>query len=323
MKCTNKRKILLWGLLAVLLLSGCGNTSVSLYSSNYVYEVDNKVNDESFAADSFVGSNVCAAIPDLGTDQTNSSVASAAGVFNCNTNKTLYSQNLLGQVHPASTTKILTAYIILRDCELNEEVTVSESVTNLDKDSSLCYIEPGDKLTVQDLLYGLLLNSGNDAAIALAEHHSHSIDSFAEEMNKTAKNLGATKSKFMNPHGLDDENHYVTLYDMYLIFNEAIKNEVFVKIISTLNYDAEFISGAGIAKNATWSNTNRYLTGKAKSPNGITVIGGKTGTTFQSGYCLVLLSENEKKERIISIVYKADSSWNLYLLMNQILVFAN
>ena len=98
---------------------------------------------------------------------------------------------------------------------------------------------------------------------------------------------------------------------------------VFVKIISTLNYDAEFISGAGIAKNATWSNTNRYLTGKAKSPNGITVIGGKTGTTFQSGYCLVLLSENEKKERIISIVYKADSSWNLYLLMNQILVFAN
>lgn len=326
MKCTNrisKPLSLTCILVCAFLLCGCGNEGISLKSSYQTYEVDSKKADV-ITTNTYLAKDLCVTEGvNFGMDKTDSQVATSAGVFNATTKETLYCQNIFEKVHPASTTKVLTAYIILRDCKLDEKVTVSETINSLDKDSSVCYLEPGDVITVKDLLYGLLLNSGNDAAVALAEYHSHSVDAFAEEMNRTAISLGATNSHFVNSHGLDDENHYTTVYDMYLIFNQAISLDSFVEIIKTLNYTATYTGANGKEITSTWSNTNRYLSQKAEAPNGITVVGGKTGTTFQSGYCLVLLSYNEKNEKIISLVYKADGSWNLYLLMNQILSFAN
>ena len=172
---------------------------------------------------------------------------------------------------------------------------------------------------MDDLLYGMMLRSGNDAAIAIAESISGSVEEFAALMNKEAAALGATQSHFVNPNGLPDENHYTSVYDLYLIFRAALQNETFVQIISTTSYDVTYQAGDGTIEEHTWENTNQYLSGHAKSPDGFTVIGGKTGTTGDAGYCLVLYSMNEQSQPIISIVLKADGKSNLYLLMNEML----
>ena len=185
-------------------------------------------------------------------------------------------------------------------------------------------LKEGDVITVQDLLYGLLLESGNDAAIALAEYCSGSVEEFAKLMNSTAKSFGATNSSFVNPSGLPDENHYTTIYDMYLIFSNAISLESFVAIISSQTHDAAYTNAQGAAVSKTFKNTCGYLTGAYTAPENVTVTGGKTGTTGEAGHCLVLLSQNAKNERIISIVYKADGKKDLYSFMNEILSgFAN
>ena len=143
-------------------------------------------------------------------------------------------------------------------------------------------------------------------------------------MNSTAKSFGATNSNFVNPSGLPDENHYTTIYDMYLIFSNAISLESFVAIISSQTHDAAYTNAQGAAVSKTFKNTCGYLTGAYTAPENVTVTGGKTGTTGEAGHCLVLLSQNAKNERIISIVYKADGKKDLYSFMNEILSgFAN
>lgn len=311
--------------IAVVLLGGC-STSVPYDNAYDVYSYENSfihikddANTSYFAKDLCVTQNV-----DFGTDQTDSQVAQGAGVFNITKQEVLYSQNLFGKLYPASTTKILTAYIILKYADLNAVVTVSESAADQASDSSVCGLKAGDNITVRDLLYGLMLNSGNDAAEALAEHFSGSIEAFAEVMNQEALQMGATNSHFMNPSGLSHGEHYTTVYDMYLIFNEALKLPDFVNIISTPSHTCAYTNISGETIEKTFHNTNRYLNKTVTTPNGFKVIGGKTGTTFDAGYCLVLYSQNEAGDDIISIVFKADGRYNLYLLMNQILSrFAN
>lgn len=300
-------------------MTGCASEQTALERQYQVYETNyhTQVSDyiPNFTSDLCVTEDV-----NYGTDQTDSQVAESAGVFNLDTKEVCYSQNIFEKLYPASTTKILTAYIIIRDCDLEDTVVVSSNAVDLDTDSSVCGVNAGDNITVRDLLYGLILPSGNDAALALAEYHSAGdVDAFAEEMNATALQLGATGSHFMNPHGLPDEEHYTTVYDMYLIFQAALTQEEFVEILSAKNYTAHFTDSHGNAVEKLWTSTNRYITGDTKAPDGFTVVGGKTGTTFEAGYCLVLYSLNENNEQIISIVFKADGRSNMYLLMNQIL----
>jgi D-alanyl-D-alanine carboxypeptidase (penicillin-binding protein 5/6) len=203
-------------------------------------------------------------------------------------------------------------------------VTVSAEAVDQAADSSICNLKEGDVISVKNLLYGLILASGNDAAIALAEYHSGSVDAFVEEMNRTAQELGATNSNFRNPNGLPDEEHYTTVYDMYLIFKEAVKQADFLDVIGSGEVTANYLDKNGNAVEKTWTNTNRYMTGKVDAPEGFTILGGKTGTTSAAGYCLVLYSMNANGEKIISIVFKADGRANLYLLMNEMLKgFAN
>ena len=308
------------------MLGGCGQGSVPYDNAYDVYSYENSfihieddIDTNYFASELCVTQNV-----DFGTDQTDSHVAQGAGVFNLTKKEVLYSQNLFGKLYPASTTKILTAYIILKYADLNSVVTVSESAAEQAIDSSVCGLKAGDNITVRDLLYGLLLNSGNDAAEALAEHYSGSIEAFAELMNQEAVRMGATNSHFMNPSGLSHNEHYTTVYDMYLIFNEALKIEEFVTIINTASYECAYSNVSGETVEKTFHNSNRYLNKTVTTPEGFTIIGGKTGTTYDAGYCLVLYSKNPAGDDIISIVFKADGRYNLYLLMNQILSrFAN
>ena len=260
---------------------------------------------------------------DVNTDKITTN-SEACILMDVKSDKILYAKNAYERMYPASTTKILTAYIILKNCDLNATVTVSHDAANPGHSSSVCGLKEGDVITVQDLLYGLLLESGNDAAIALAEYCSGSVEEFAKLMNSTAKSFGATNSNFVNPSGLPDENHYTTIYDMYLIFSNAISLESFVAIISSQTHDAAYTNAQGSAVSKTFKNTCGYLTGAYTAPENVTVTGGKTGTTGEAGYCLVLLSQNAKNERIISIVYKADGKKDLYSFMNEILSgFAN
>mgnify|MGYP000557905175 FL=1 len=223
-------------------------------------------------------------------------------------------------MYPASTTKILTAYLALKYGNLDDVLTVSsDAVNTLMSGSSICGLKPGDQLTLDQALYGLMLCSGNDAANVIAEYISGSTDKFAELMNKEAQALGATSSHFVNPHGLPDDNHYTTAYDLYLIFNAAIKDDRFVNYISTKKYTTSYTDASGAQVDQVWVNTNGYLKGTYDMPENVTVIGGKTGTTEAAGSCLVLYSENQDKKPYISIVLKGNSKKELYTLMTELL----
>ena len=328
MRCINKTIAVVIALVLTLGVSGCGKGEL-LAGAYDVYGTADTLGISSAASiedKTYFASNLCVSEDiALGTDMTNSQVAEGAGVFNLATGEVTYAKNLYERLYPASTTKVLTAYIALEYCEdLDVFVTVSENAANQASDSSVCDLKAGDIVKLRDLLYGLMLRSGNDAAIAIAEHISGSVEGFAELMNQEAAAIGATQSHFVNPNGLPDENHYTTVYDMYLIFAKALENETFIDIISTKSYDVVYTSAGNEAVEKTWENTNQYLTRATETPEGFSIVGGKTGTTGDAGHCLVLYSYNPKGNPIISIVFKADGKSNLYLLMNEMLAgFAN
>lgn len=333
MKCTSnshtrKKRLTAVFCLAALLITGCG-TDVSLEQPYDVYETTAEagIAAVSFGLEkSYFSEDLCVAddFP-LGTDETDSQVAEGAGAFNLATNTVVYAKNIYERLYPASTTKILTAYLALKYCtDLDQMVTVSEYAADQASDSSVCGLKAGDVMSMRDLLYGMMLRSGNDAAIAIAEAISGSVEEFASLMNEEALALGATQSHFVNPNGLPDENHYTSVYDLYLMFRAALENELFVDIISTKSYVVSYTDAQGNPVEQNWENTNQYLSGHSEPPEGFQVIGGKTGTTGDAGYCLVLYSLNSSGQPIISIVLKADGKSNLYLLMNEMLAgFAN
>ena len=309
---------------ASFLLAGCAMQEEQLereypFFTTTAYLTTNAKEDD--ASISFFSDDLCVAENvEIGAEQPYSQVAEAAAVFNLSTQEVCYNRNMFARLYPASTTKILTAYIILKECEnLADIVTISEHAVDQSADSSVCGLSAGDQISVQNLLYGLMLSSGNDAAIALAEYNAGSEEAFAEKMNQTALEMGATGSHFVNPHGLPDDNHYTTVYDMYLILQKAIQLDSFVSILKTPTVTVQFASESGKVIEKNWDTTNRYLTQAVKAPDGITVVGGKTGTTNAAGHCLALYAKNEQGQDVISIVFKADGRSNLYALMNQIL----
>jgi len=245
--------------------------------------------------------------------------APAAGLFGDDKQEVLFQKNPFEQMYPASITKIMTALVTLKYADLKDRVTVGDEVVITEAGASMCNIRPGDTLTVEQLLYGLMLPSGNDAGNALAIHIAGSVEAFAELMNQEAKKLGATNSHFVNPHGLHNENHYTTVYDLYLIFHEALKYPEFKTIIQTVSYTADYVDSDGNAISQSWANSNRYLTGDRQAPEGVYVIGGKTGTTNAAGYCLILASQDTERHQYIAVILKADSRTNLYDNMTNII----
>ncbi len=211
--------------------------------------------------------------------------------------RVLYSKNIYDKKYMASTTKILTAITIIENCDLRDIVTVTEKSVGIE--GSSIYLKAGDKLTVKDLLYGLMLRSGNDCAETLALYCSGSIDKFAELMNKTAEKIGTVSSNFVNPHGLHNDNHYTTAYDLALISCYAIKNEIFREIVSSKSVDISFID-----KNEKKQliNKNKMLT----RLDGCTGI--KTGYTKKAGRCLVTSCKRGEAE-YVCIVLNCPSMW--------------
>ena len=193
----------------------------------------------------------------------------------------------------ASTTKIMTTIVILEKADLNEKVTVSAKAGGTG--GSRLGLKRGDKASVRDLLYGLMLRSGNDAAVALAEHVGGSVKGFAELMNEKAIELGLTNTHFVTPHGLDDANHYTTALELAKLTDYAMNNETFVKIVGTKSTTI-YINNQSRQIN----NTNELL----GVLNG--VVGVKTGFTNNAGRCLVTETKRNNMD-IITIVLGADT----------------
>lgn len=233
--------------------------------------------------------------------------STSAIVMEASTGAILYSKNIHKELYPASITKILTTLVAIENSSLGEVVEFSKNaVYDVDLDSSRIGIDVGEKLTMEQCLYGIMLESANEVSYAVAEHISGSVEAFSELMNQKAKELGCKNSHFVNPHGLPDENHYTSAYDMALIARAAINNDIFRQITSTKTY---VIPPTNIQKET------RYLANHHKFANGVKsfegAIGGKTGYTSKAKYTLVTFAERNGMT-LISVIMQCDSIANEY-----------
>ena len=217
----------------------------------------------------------------------------AAVVYDRTTGQMIWGKNENEKRAMASTTKIMTAMIVLEKANLKDVVTVSKKAANTG--GSVLHINTGDKISVNDLLYGLLLRSGNDTAVALAEHVGGSVEGFATLMNQKAKELGLTSTHFVTPHGLDSDEHYTTALELAKLTDYALNNEKFAQIVNTKKIT---ISVNGSPR--TIINTNELL-GVLEGVNGV-----KTGFTGNAGRCLVT-SCTRNGNQIITVVLGADT----------------
>ena len=227
-----------------------------------------------------------------------------AVVMDAATGTVLYGKNQNTRYYPASITKLMTALLVLENCQLGDTVTFSKTATeNLEAGAVSLKLTEGDKLTVEQCLYGLLLKSANEVANGLAEKVSGSVSGFASLMNQKAAALGCTGTHFVNPNGLNDTNHYTTPYDMALIARAAFQNDTLRKIDTTLSYKFPATKNAG-ERTITMGHKMMYSTDSRYYPG---IIGGKTGYTSKAGNTLVTGAE-KNGVRLIAVVMKSKST---------------
>lgn len=314
-----KKRCFILFLITVSLLGGCKKSSDYFLSyqdraASVVNDLGIKLSENDFFAKELV-------ILSEEEDGRNPDLVSSKAAFlaDVTENKAIYSKNVYEKLYPASLTKLMTALIVLKRGELSDSVTISYNASHIpDAGAKICGFEEGDVITLEALLHCLLIYSGNDAAIAVAEHVGGSEDNFVRLMNEEAGRIGASHSNFENPHGLHEETHYSSAYDLYLIYNELIQYDTFLSIIGQSSYTVSFTGMDGSPKQKTFDTTNLYLSGEKEAPEGITILGGKTGTTYKAGNCLVLLYRNRKEHLYISLILKASDRDSLYSDMMQL-----
>ena len=224
--------------------------------------------------------------------------AQSAVLIDSNSGRVIYEHNAYAKLPMASTTKIMTGLLSCESGKLKETVKVSPFASGTE--GSSLWLKVGEKQTLENLTYGLMLKSGNDAAVAIAEYLGGGVDAFALLMNKKARDIGALNTNFKNPHGLDDENHYTTALDLALITREAMKNKKFREIVSTKTYS---IPMEGESWDRALKNHNKLLWNYAGC-NGV-----KTGFTKRCGRCLVSSAEKDEQE-LICVTLNAPDDWN-------------
>lgn len=217
----------------------------------------------------------------------------AAIVYDRTSKTVLYGKNIDEKRAMASTTKIMTAILVLENGNLSEQIEVCKKAANVG--GSRLGLKEKDKITLKDLLYGLMLRSGNDAAVQIAIHLGGSVEGFAEMMNNKAKEIGLKNTNFVTPHGLDNPNHYTTVYELAILTDYALEIEEFAKIVNTKTTTVNINSNP-----VTINNTNELL-GNLNGVDGV-----KTGFTNNAGRCLVT-STTRNNWQIISVVLGADT----------------
>ena len=303
-------------------LSGCSQKVALSFQENEGYSNFNFLVSESgsaevatpFASDLCVleGDNISADLDNIGT-------STAAALFDLNHKTVLYAKDAFEKVYPASLTKVMTALVALENASLDTTLTASSNVYMSDASAQTAGLEEGDTMTLEQALHLLLIHSDNDVAVLIAENIAGSTDQFIQMMNEEAKRLGATQTNFINSNGLTDENHYTTVYDMYLIFNEAMQFQSFQETIAMSTYTTVYHDKNGEEKEITVSSTNSYNLSYISPPTGVTVIGGKTGTTNAAGHNLILYVRDSSGNPYIAVVMKALDSDSCYGTMNDLL----
>jgi len=208
----------------------------------------------------------------------------SAIVMDVETGRVLYEKNIYSKLPMASTTKIMTALLAIENIPLDKKVKINPNAQGIE--GSSIYLKSNEELKAIDLIYGLMLRSGNDAAVAIAYEVSGSIDAFSELMNIRAKEIGAQNTNFVNPNGLHDSNHYTTAYDLGLITREALKNLTFKEVVKTKFYTADREGYKHFA------NKNKTLD-ICEGGDGV-----KTGYTMKSGRCLVASATRDDMQLI-------------------------
>ena len=325
MKCSNNNnnKIIHIGIIALLccsLLSGC---SMNAYPKEQPLHVNTASNLPIVRPAGLASDNVV--IPYDAYVYDDADFEYEAGLLiNQTKNSVVCAVNPHKQIYPASMTKILTAVVVMDavnsgQISLNDTVVIRKEIEFNEANVTALGLEPGDYITVNELLHGLLISSYNDCAIALARYVSGSVSDFVDLMNKKAQELGATNSHFVNPHGLHDNNHYTTPYDLYLIFKEFLKYDTLVQIDSSSSYvltmykDSEKIT-------TELTPTNAFLSNSVEMPTGYHITGWKTGTTEKAGSCIILEFVNdETNEEYICLVSNAKDHETLYQNVNDML----
>jgi D-alanyl-D-alanine carboxypeptidase (penicillin-binding protein 5/6) len=302
-------------------LTGCGTKA-------YSFEYDMNRNNSSFSVASTetgktvegFASDLCVTNSDVteGTD-VDMSQATAAGLFDIASGEVMYAKNIHEKLNPASLTKVMTALCALKYGNLDDVLTASANVKITESGAVLLGLSEGDTMTMEQALHALLLKSANDVAVMIAEHIGGSVEGFAAIMNEEAKSIGATNSHFVNPNGLTDPNHYTTAYDLYLIMNEAVKYDKFIEIIHTSTYKSVYHDKNGSEKTIDLSTTNAYIKSEIGTPDNVTVIGGKTGTTIAAGSCLIIYARDNSGNPYISIVMQSTDRTTMYIEMTDLL----
>lgn len=256
-----------------------------------------------FIINLFIGSTVLATEPNVS--------AEAIYSVEVSTGKVLFEKNAHEKKFPASTTKVMTALLVLENCELTDKATASyNAISIIPNGYSTAHIQVGETLTIEDLLYALMLPSANEAANILAEHVAGSISSFATMMNTRAEELGCENTHFVNPNGIHNDDHYSTAYDLYLIANEAMKNPEFRKIVSTPTYTLpstdKYADNDRVCKS---TNQLIHVNNSNRSDNYYYkyCIGIKTGFTTQAQNCLISQASKDGLE-ILNVVLGAGTT---------------
>lgn len=224
--------------------------------------------------------------------------AVSACLIDAEDNAVLYGKDEDRIMPPASTTKIMTAIVALEKGKLDEPLIISQYAVNTEPSS--LGLRTGDRITLREALAGMLLVSGNDAAVAVAETVAGSVPEFAEMMNEKARELGAYNTHFVNPHGLTAQGHYSTAHDMAIIAAYAMKNPLFREMVGRVSYNMKYMDGS--TKYVT--TTNRFLKSGFLGANGI-----KTGFTNAAGDCLVA-SATRGLKTMIAVFYNDDYRWD-------------
>ena len=226
--------------------------------------------------------------------------AQAAILMDAKTGQILYEKNSHARNAPASTTKVLTAIIAIESGHLDDEVKVSSRAANTA--GSSMHLSSGQIISMRELVTGLLLRSGNDAAVAIAEHLAGTVEDFVTLMNQKAQLLDATASHFANPHGLTAPGHYSTAFDLAWISRYALTNPIFATIVNTKETNIEWLDRRGKEHDQSLRNTNKLLW-LLEEADGV-----KTGTTNQAGPCLIA-SATRGNQKLIAVVLHDHSRW--------------
>ncbi len=286
------------------------------YLETYVFseteEVTAQMKAQPFALD------LCVTSGDVPSDTITLNGNEKGALFDIDDKKVVFGEDMFEKVYPASITKIMTAILAVKYGNMDDVVTITQEDVTLEEGSQMVGFQAGDNVTMDELFHGLLVYSGNDCAMAIARHIGGTVEQFVAMMNEEVRSIGATGTHFVSPHGLHDENHYTTVYDIYLMLNEAITYPYFVETMQLGNYIITYTRGEETLT-ARLDATDHYLTGEESAPAGVTVLGGKTGTTSAAGSCLAILSQNRYGEPFVSIVMKAVNKITLYSDMNKLL----